>query len=394
MFISRKPCMLSVASLLLAGAFAAGTAAADPAPAPLVIGEPRIVSLALPPPSATARSVTSLVIRDEGAAYVKVHFSMFDLPAGVVAEVFNSDRTEVYRYGSGEHDGFTVDDTLGEDGVTRFAAMSITGDTATVRLVGTPASGWGAHQGIRIGQYDRGLPEGAWQATAAEAAPRAVCDTRNSRAVACHGQDTLASTRARAVARLLIGGNLLCTGWRVGAGDKMLTNNHCVGDASRARATEAWFNYQSTTCTGKQVGAVVKVSVAQLLRTESSLDYALFTVNNAASIAQFGHLGLDVQRASAGQNIFIPHHPAGRLKELSINSDRDGGQCVLSGTSGDSYTYSCDTESGSSGSPVLARRSGKVIGLHFGAAGQCRNVGKRVELIWPRIAGYFNNVVP
>lgn len=394
MRVAGNPCVLRVVTLLLVGAFAAGAAAADASPPTLRVGEQRLVSLALPPPAAGLRSAQPLVIRDEGAAYVKVHFSLFDLPDGVVAEVANSDRTEVYRYGRGEQDDFTVDETLGEDGVSRFAAMSITGDTAIVRLVGTPPNGWGAHQGIRIGQYDRGLPEQAWQVVTTDVQPEAVCGVSDSRAVACYGQDTLASTRARAVARLLVGGTSLCTGWRVGEGNKMLTNNHCIGDDSRARATEAWFNYQSSTCSGQQAGAVVKVSGAQLLRTESSLDYALFTVNNANAIAQFGHLGLDVDPIAAGQNIFIAHHPGGRLKELSITSDRDGGQCKLSGTSGDSHEYTCDTEGGSSGSPVLARRSGKVIGLHYASGGQCRNIGKRVELIWPRIAGYFNNVVP
>jgi len=129
-------------------------ATASPSPLPRV-GEAREVSLSLPPPSLSRRSSTPLVIRDEGAAFVKVHFSLFDLPEGVVAEVSSSEGTEVYRYGAGEKDDLTQDEVLGEDGLTRFASMSITGDTAIVRLVGTPHEGWGAHQGIRIDRYDQ-----------------------------------------------------------------------------------------------------------------------------------------------------------------------------------------------------------------------------------------------
>ena len=384
---------LRVGSLLFIATFAGGAAAIDVSPTPIPIGETRMVSLSLQPSGAALRAQQPLTIHDEGATYIKVHFSLFDLPEGVHAEVANRDRTEVYRYGAGAHDDFTVDVAQNEDGVTRFASLSITGDTATVRLVGVPRNGWGAHQGIRIGRYDRGLPDHVVQATV-QVQPRAVCGAQDSRPAACHEQDTLASTRARAVARLLIGGTSLCTGWRVGAGDKMLTNNHCIGDPARARATEAWFNYQSTTCAGKTPGAVVKVSGAQLLKTERELDYSLFTVNNPGAIAQFGYLGLDVQPANAGQGIFIAHHPGGRLKELSVNSGTDGGQCRLAAPSGNSHTYTCDTEGGSSGSPVLARRSGKVVALHYASLGQCRNAGKQMALIWPRIAGYFNEVVP
>ncbi|TQD43599.1 hypothetical protein FKV25_10165 [Lysobacter aestuarii] len=54
--------------------------------------------------------------------------------------------------------------------------------------------------------------------------------------------------------------------------------------------------------------------------------------------------------------------------------------------------YTCDTEGGSSGSPVISRASNKVIALHH--LGGCNNQGAKISRIWPQVASYFNNQVP
>lgn len=387
--------LLLLGPLYASLSIAAASASASPiAGAPPRVSEPRVVSLALSPSSTSMRGDAPLTIHDEGATFVKVHFSLFDLPEGVRVEVANADGSEVYRYAAGAKDDFTEDAALDEDGRTRFASMSITGETATLRLVGVPHHGWGAQKGIRIKHYDRGLPRRTGEQDPTAGQPSAVCGQKDSRAVACYEADTEAFVRARAVARLMVGGHAHCTAWRVGSGNRMLTNHHCLATDEAVRNAELWFNYQADTCTGDRPGAVVKVSGATLLRAERALDYALITVNNAASISSFGHLSLDVQPVPAQQNIYIAGHPDGRLKELSITSDADGGPCRLGSVGGDSHSYTCDTEPGSSGSPVLARGSGKVIGLHYASAGQCGNSGKRMELIWPRISSFFDNSVP
>ena len=53
--------------------------------------------------------------------------------------------------------------------------------------------------------------------------------------------------------------------------------------------------------------------------------------------------------------------------------------------------YYCDTIGGSSGSPVVAASSNRVIALHH--LGGCYNKGAKISKIWPQVATYFNNTV-
>ncbi|WP_181320148.1 hypothetical protein [Saccharothrix carnea] len=46
-------------------------------------------------------------------------------------------------------------------------------------------------------------------------------------------------------------------------------------------------------------------------------------------------------------------------------------------------SYRCDTEGGSSGSPVLSRRTHEVIGLRH--CGGCPNQGVRIDLVVAQI---------
>jgi V8-like Glu-specific endopeptidase len=48
-------------------------------------------------------------------------------------------------------------------------------------------------------------------------------------------------------------------------------------------------------------------------------------------------------------------------------------------------SYYCDTDGGSSGSPVISRRTNEVIALHH--FGGCPNSGVRVDLIYRQVQG-------
>jgi PKD repeat protein len=200
------------------------------------------------------------------------------------------------------------------------------------------------------------------------------------------------------VARILIGGGSLCTAWRVGPDNRVFTNNHCTSTQSGVASTEVWFNYQQSSCNGSSA-TVTKVVGDQLLATQATLDYTLFTVQNFATISSFGYLGLDVRQPSLNEEIFIAGHPGGRQKELSVVSDQDGGgRCRVNDPDADGNAtnsdagYYCDTEGGSSGSPVIARSSNRAIALHH--FGGCLNSGAKFSLIWPQVSSHFGGVVP
>ncbi len=332
------------------------------------------------------------------AAFVKVYFDYVDLQ-GYAIEVSNADGSERYVYGDQQSSDRTFDVEIGQDGKTSFAAMSITGDTAIVRLLPTGESEKGERAYVAISHVLEGYPEGVMSEYANTGLfdggtdgenNRSICGANDKRPVACYSGTQ--ATRATAVGRLVLSGGGSCTAWRVSSSNRMMTNNHCFSTSAGVTASEVWFNYQTTTCAGTTTATVTKVSGASLLKTSSALDYSLFTVNNFASISSFGFLGLDVRVPTSGEQIYIPQHPGGRRKELAIASGSDsGGVCRIStASSGVNSLYSCDTEPGSSGSPVLASSSNKVINLHH--LGGCGNAGVRVSRIWPEISSFFTAV--
>jgi hypothetical protein len=107
-------------------------------------------------------------------------------------------------------------------------------------------------------------------------------------------------------------------------------------------------------------------------------------------VAKFGHLELEMGRPEVGEEVFIPQHPAGEPNMIATRSDEDrSGSCAVVDPAYDGYatdtdvSYYCDTEGGSSGSPVLSRRTGKVIALHH--FGGCPNSGVRADLLHRRV---------
>lgn len=343
-------------------------------------------------------------ITTQDASFIKVHFDYFNLPEGVVLEVSNPSGTEVYRYSNSNRDSFTWDESLGHDGMSSFSSMSISGNTAVIRLEvkGKPLNNRGQYYGVHVTTYSQGFPNDYIEGVFGEALPvdvESTCSGNQRYDAACYEQSHPTEfERSHAVARLLMG-NSLCTTWRVSDDNRMMTNNHCTSTASGVASSEAWFNYQYTSCNGNQLGSTTKVSGDQLLATDYTLDYTLFTVNNFSSIQSFGNLGLDVRMPIQDEEIYIPQHGSGNPKELAIESDANAGNiCRIDVVSaygraaGTDTGYYCDTIGGSSGSPVLARSSHKVIALHH--FGGCPNQGVLIDKIWPQISGFFPNGIP
>ncbi|MGI0120017.1 trypsin-like serine peptidase [Zooshikella sp. RANM57] len=336
-----------------------------------------------------------VVINEPGASFIKVHFSEFDIPEGSWVTVSNKDGSEEYRYGNTQRDDFTVDNE--EDGVNRWASMSITGDTAIVRLHQYEANSWvPTKNNLKISHYMRGYSENE---IAYRVRTLSTCGSNERKDVACYERSHPTEFKyANAVGRLVMGRGL-CTAWRVSADNRMFTNNHCMSTESSVRGSEVWFNYQRSSCSGQQMNQVVKVSGQSLLKTDYTLDYTLFTVNNFSAIRQFGYLGLEVRDPQKSEVIYIAQHGSGAPKQFGIESDYNSGNvCRVDASSrtgrasGTDLGYYCDTTGGSSGSPVLAGSSNKAIGLHH--YGGCLNQGVKVSRIWPQVQDFFNNQVP
>jgi hypothetical protein len=217
-----------------------------------------------------------------------------------------------------------------------------------------------------------------------------ICGGDQSADAICYkSSDPVAYTRSRAIARLLINGTELCTGWRVGPKNRMLTNNHCFASSADAYQTEVWFNYQCARCGGYDVVRPTKVWGDRVLATNRTYDYTVFTVEQFAEVEKFGYLALDTRRPNRNDELYIPQHPAGEPARIAGSRGDRAGTCAVADRAYDGYaadsdvSYYCDTQGGSSGSPVLSRATHKVVALHH--FGGCPNSGVRGDLILAKI---------
>jgi trypsin-like peptidase len=331
------------------------------------------------------------------ASYVKLHFSRMAMRPGDYLTVSNADGTESYRYDAPGNPGTGAADKW---------AMSITGDTAVLemhRAAGDPLglSSTLGRLGVDVDRVARGYsrteqsrkPErqliGPGQTSTGR--EESVCGNDTSVDAACYrSADPVAYTKSKAIARLLINGTELCTGWRVGPNNRMLTNNHCFTNSSEAFQTEVWFNYQCASCGGYDVFQPTKVWGASVLATDHIYDYTLFSVSNFPAVRKFGFLTLDTARPAKNQELYVPQHPAGEPTRIAGSLGERAGNCAVADPSYTGYaansdvSYYCDTEGGSSGSPVLSRATNKVVALHH--FGGCPNSGVRGDLLFTRLA--------
>jgi lysyl endopeptidase len=318
-----------------------------------------------------------------GASYVKLHFDRIAMLPGDYLTVSNPEGTESYRYDAG-------------DAESRWA-MSITGDTAVLEVHrAVDPLGLGSvlgSLGVHVDRVARGFPRGE-SAPASPGREESVCGADTSTDAVCYQtKDRVAYTKSKAIARLLINGTELCTGWRAGPKNRMITNNHCLTTSGEAYETEVWFNYQCARCGGYDVFKPTKVWGDKVLATDRVLDYTLFTVDRFASIEKFGYLTLDTVRPARGQALYVPQHPAGEPTRIAGGRGDKADNCAVDNPDYTGYaahsdiSYYCDTAGGSSGSPVLSRATNKVVALHH--FGGCPNSGVRGDLLANRLRAHL-----
>mmetsp|Transcript_32109 Transcript_32109/g.78019 ORF Transcript_32109/g.78019 Transcript_32109/m.78019 type:complete len:287 (+) Transcript_32109:1036-1896(+) len=188
-----------------------------------------------------------------------------------------------------------------------------------------------------------------------------------------------------------------CTGWLVGPNGYLLTNNHCVASQADVDKVTFKFNYESPNgdCS---TGGIKDTDIAQtheveeggeFIMTNKELDFTLIKLTGNQS-TQFGYVDLSTTKATIDAKIFIPQHPSGRDKSIGIfDSNASDKACHVEKYYSDSFAYTCDTEGGSSGSPVIDLATMKAIGLHYAGQGSCNgNVAKFIDQIYPLVCQY------
>lgn len=328
----------------------------------LKVGEERRYEAATSgyPRGAAHRPVSwSETIFSPGATFIRVHFDKLNLPDGDYVTVSSPDTDEFWTY-SGK----------GPNGTGEFWAFAVESDTAVVELHSGPKRR-GGHYGVRIDRIAHGTKP-LWGDDDNPPIEKVICGTDGRRNAACY-----TSINTRPVARLSFqsgGSSYVCTGWLVAGSNSstLLTNNHCFDTQSETSTVQARFNYQTTTCTGTTTASYTTYSGGTFLRTNASLDYTIITLQGNPE-ATWGEYVATTKTPPVGMAINFPQHPGGGLKKVgywkdsaqTLRCDVAGANVSISGYSSSSQmTYSCDSEGGSSGSPIMDAGTGRIIGLH------------------------------
>jgi len=318
--------------------------------------------------TATTNSTISQTISHSGASYIAVHFASLNLPEGESVIVRSPTGSKSYEY-TGNHP-------------SGFYASYIPGDTALVEYKGTSKTG--DKSVFSIDKFARGFADNTELMS--------VCGEDNTRPAMCYANSNPTQyTKGKAVARLLIGGTSLCTGWLLGSEGHLVTNNHCIGSASAASDVQVELSAEGAcddSCNDVQLGCpgtIVSTS-SKLVTTNKSLDYALIklNLNSGASLSSYGYLKFRSTGATLGEKIYIPQHPNGNAKRIANVVD-DGSDAAIDSLSesnscgSDQVGYAADTAGGASGSPVLSTKDNLVIALHH--CGGCPNSAIKVQKI-------------
>lgn len=317
------------------------------------------------------------------ASYVAPHFSHFNLPKGAQLIVRSPDFSRSWSYTE------TGKGKLGER--EGFWGIHIPGPTAVLELWSSVPVPDGA---VVVDKVAQGFPEEGGKAGFVGAPDKAICGTDQAQEAKClQSTEPTIYSKSQATARLLINGTSACTGWLVGDSGHLLTNQHCIGNASAAANTDYEFAAEGASCASNCrswfacPGTVVATS-ATLVKSNAALDYTLVQLPTNPT-GTYGYLQLRNTPPVIDERIYIPGHPSGWGRYIADNSTHASdasGKCEVfsltqppcSGGSND-IGYYCDTQGGSSGSPVIAYNDHLVVSLHHCA--NCPNRGVPIQAV-------------
>ena len=172
-------------------------------------------------------------------------------------------------------------------------------------------------------------------------------------------------TASRAVGRMLFqegGGWFLCTGFLMWGEDHFMTNEHCISSQAAVDSLEVRFNYEKASCGGDTEKAFETFEGDRLLLANHPKDVAVLSLAGGPSAA-YGFLPLSDRRPDLDEPLYLPQHAGGGVKKVSVTDCRVSVRKTDGFAPDSDFGHQCDTEPGSSGSPVLDGTN-QVVGLH------------------------------
>jgi hypothetical protein len=181
-------------------------------------------------------------------------------------------------------------------------------------------------------------------------------------------------TAARSVGRLTLrveadgtSVQLHCTGVLVTV-DLLLTAHHCISRRGDFRVVSAWLEV------GTGGRSAVRYAVdPEPQEASAALDFALLHVRGQPGL-RFGVARATARPVYQGAAVFVVHYPLGGEQMVSQRG------CRLHRVTANDFVHTCDTAGGSSGAPVFALDSGRLVGLHRAGSRQA-NYGRPIAAL-------------
>gem|GEM_PF-4512755 len=167
------------------------------------------------------------------------------------------------------------------------------------------------------------------------------------------------------------------TAWNLAGGPYAITNHHIAGDAGPV-SLSMLYNYQYPGCSSDEPlenTLTINSESVVIAGNGGADDWAVLKPDalayEEAGIRQiFGTLAINAstnKSALENEPVFVTGFPGITPKKIASEND-DGTACKII-TGGDEKTlhHNCDTEGGSSGSPLISQKDLMVVGLHRAA---------------------------
>ena len=174
-----------------------------------------------------------------------------------------------------------------------------------------------------------------------------------------------------------------CTAFLV-APTLLLTNAHCISQTWQVRTAAAVFGFETDSTDA------VSVPLSALLLTSRELDFSLMRITR--QVPTFGTVNIGATPVDNQQLVLI-QQPNGGHKLIAVRKCRVQSAIApgISGRRNTDFFHLCDTEGGSSGSPVMDAATGAVVGLHQAGvwdpkAGDYHNLGVKITEIVQHMA--------
>lgn len=166
----------------------------------------------------------------------------------------------------------------------------------------------------------------------------------------------------------------------------------------RYKDTKIRFNWHHNYCDEAQdsIADFIEIDGVKLIThgTGGDTDLTLFTgddfdVRYSHVKRLFGGLKLSKEFAEINDEVYLPQYGNGGLQPTHIADRHENDACKIVNIA-KALAYNCDTQPGSSGSPLLSKKTHELVGLHY-AGGESQNHGVRTDILWQYLGKYVND---